>query len=155
MEATQEVSIVEDVDNLDLSSTVLQVPSVIDSSTNISTYLLQQILERKTKRVIQLEAPNLGVVANLVHKGMKVKKIRIDSRLVVNPTLENLFVEIAQPVTKKNINEEDEADFSIINDDLGPTTDGGREHNFQVSGVVVMEQSRRENKAKNQLNYQV
>lgn len=40
-EATQEVPFVENVHNLDLSSIVLQVPSVISSSTGISTSWLQ------------------------------------------------------------------------------------------------------------------
>lgn len=85
-EATQEVPVVENVHNLDLSSTVLQVPSLINSATNTSTSWLQQSLERKKKRMIQLEVPNLDVVADLMHKDVKVKKTKMDSRLAVNPT---------------------------------------------------------------------
>ena len=54
----------------------------------------------------------------------------MDSRLVVNPTSGNLFVEIAQPVTKKDINEANEYDFSITKVDLGRITCEGKEHNF-------------------------
>ena len=69
--------------------------------------------------MFQLETPNLDVVANLVHKGTKVKKTRIDSKLAMNPTSGNLFVEIAQLVIEKNIDEVDEADFNITQVDLG------------------------------------
>ena len=82
--------------------------------------------------MIQLEAPNLDVVVDLMHKGTKVKKTKMDSRLAVNPTSGNLFVEIAQPVTEKDINEANKADFSITKVDLGRTTHEERENNFQV-----------------------
>ena len=129
----------ESADNLDLSSTVLQVPSLINPSTNVSTSWLQQSLERKKKRMIQLEAPNLDVVADLMHKGTKIKKTKIDSRMAVNPTSGNLFVEIAQPVTEKDMNEANESDFSITKVDLGQTTHEGKEHNFQVLATILME----------------
>ena len=41
VEATQQLPIVENVHNMDLSSTILQVPLVIDASTSISTFWLQ------------------------------------------------------------------------------------------------------------------
>ena len=140
VEATQEVLVVGNVHNLDLSSTVLQVPSVISPSTNTSTSWLQQSLDRKKKRMIQLEAPNLDAIADLVHKGVKVKKTRIDSILVVNPTSGKLFIEIAQPVTEKNINKADKADFSITKVDLGRATHDGREHKqLRINSSVKFE----------------
>lgn len=79
----------------------------------------------------------------------------MDSRLEVNPTLGNLFVEIAQLVIEKDINEASESDFSITKVFLGWSTHEGREHNFQMSFVILMEQSRRDKQAKNQLKCQV
>lgn len=73
-QATQEAPFVENVHNLDLSSIVLQVPSLINPATNISTSWLQQSLERKKKRMIQLEVPNLDVIADLIHKDVKGKE---------------------------------------------------------------------------------
>lgn len=102
-----------------------------------------------------MEVPNLDVVLYLIHKDAKVKKTRMDSRLAVNPTSGNLFIEIAKPVIEKDINEANESDFSITKVDLGQTTREGREHNFQVSTVVLMEESRRDKQAKNQLKCQV
>ena len=154
-EASQEIPIVESAHSLDLSSTVIQVPSLINPSTNISTSWLQQSLERKKKRMIQLEAPNLDVVADLMHKGTKVKKTKVDSRLAVNSTTGNLFAEIAQPVIEKDMNEANESDFSITKVDLGRATREGKEHNFQVSAAILIEQSRRDKEAKNQLKCQV
>ena len=81
--------------------------------------------------MIQLEAPNLDVMADLMHKGIKVKKTKMDSKLAVNPTSGNLLVEIAQPVTEKDMNEANESDFSITKVDLGKTNREGKEHNFQ------------------------
>ena len=78
---TQEVLAIQNV----LSFTVLHDPLVIIPTTNTSTSWLQQSLERKKKRMIQLEAPNLDVIVDLVHRGAKIKKSRIHSKLVVNP----------------------------------------------------------------------
>ena len=89
--------------------------------------------------MIQFEAPNLDVIADLMHKGAKIKKSRMDSKLVVNHTSENLFVQIAQPVTEKDINESNEYDFSITLVDLGQITHEGKEYNFQVSAIILME----------------
>ena len=83
--------VVENVYNLDLSSIVLQVPSVINPFASTSTSWLPKSLERKKKRMIQLEAPNLDVIANLVRKGAKAKKTRIDSRLAVESYLKKLI----------------------------------------------------------------
>ena len=85
---TQEVLVVQNI----LSYTVWQAPLVIILVNNTSTSWLQQSLERKKKRMIQLETPNMDVVADLVYKGAKIKKTKMDSRLAVNPTSGNLFV---------------------------------------------------------------
>ena len=63
-------------------------------TTNTSTSLLQQCLERKKKMMIQLEAPNLDVIDDLVHRGAKIKKGRIHSKLVVNPTSETYLLKL-------------------------------------------------------------
>lgn len=105
--------------------------------------------------MIQLEAPNLDVVADLMRRNTKIKKTKMDSRLAVNPTTGNLSVEIAQLVTEKDINEANESDFSITKVDLGRTTREGKEHNFQVSAAILIEQSRRDKQVKNQLKCQV
>ena len=89
--------------------------------------------------MIQLEVPNLDVVADLMHKCTKIKKTKMDSRLAVNPTSGNLSIEIAQPVIEKDINEANESDFSITKVDLGQTTYEGKEHNFQVSIAILIE----------------
>lgn len=73
----------------------------------------------------------------------------------MNPTSGNLLVEIAQPVTDKDINEASEADFSITKVDLGRTTREGKEHNFQMSAAVLIEQSRKDKQDKDQLKCQV
>ena len=79
----------------------------------------------------------------------------MDSRLAVNPTSGNLYVEIAQLVIEKDINEANESNFSITKVDLGQTTHEGKEHNFQVSAAVLIEQSRRDKQVKNKLKCQV
>ena len=155
VKATRGVPVVENVLDLDLPSIVLQVPPVISPSTNISTSWLQQSLERKKKRMIQLEAPNLDVVADLMHKGAKIKKTRMDSRLAVNPISGNLSVEIAQIVMEQDIDEANESNFSITKVDLGRTTREEKEHNFQVSTAVLIEQSRKDKQVKDQLKCQV
>ena len=78
-------------------------------------------------------------MADLMHKGTKIKKTRMDSRLAVNSTSGNLSIEFAQPVTKKDINEANEFDFSITKVDLGRTTREGKEFFFQVSATVLIE----------------
>ena len=76
---TQEVLVVKNA----LSSTVLKAPSIIIPTTKASTSFLHQSLERKKKMTIQLEAPNLDVIIDLVHRSAKIKKSRIHSKLVV------------------------------------------------------------------------
>ena len=89
--------------------------------------------------MIQLEVPNPDVVADLMHKGTKIKRTKMDSRLTINPISSNLFVEITQPVTEKDMNEADKSNFSITKVDLGQTTHEGKEHNFQVLATILME----------------
>ena len=86
----QDVLVVQNV----FSSTVLQAPSVIIPSTNTSTSWLQKSLERKKKRIIQLEAPNLDVIVDLLHRGAKRKKSRTHSKLVVHPTSETYLLKL-------------------------------------------------------------
>ena len=88
--------------------------------------------------MIQLEAPNLDAVVDLMHKGTKIKKTKIDSRMAVNPTSGNLFVEIAQLVTKKDMKEANESNFSITKVDLDQITHEGKEHNFQVLSTILI-----------------
>ena len=87
---TQEILAIQKI----LSCTVLHDTLDIIPTTNTSTSWLQQSLERKKKRMIQLEAPNLDVIVDLVHRGAKIKKSRLHSKLVVNPTSKTYLLKL-------------------------------------------------------------
>ena len=117
IEGTQEVSVVENENNQDFSTKVLQVPLMIGSFITISTSWLNQCLERKKKRMIKQDAQNLDSWIQYIQVQNFKNQNRF--RLVVNPILGNLFVEIAQLVIEKNTYEVDEDDFSITQVDVG------------------------------------
>lgn len=107
------------------------------------------------KRNVQLVTRSFDAVANVLHKTTKSKKTKVAPRLGINPSSGNLCVEIAQPIVEKDINEANEADFSMTQLDLGPTTHDGAVHNFQISAAILIDRENKDKETKDQLKQQI
>lgn len=88
--------------------------------------------------------PEFNKISDVFKRSEKPKKIKVTSRINTDLNLRNMCLEIAQPISEKDVNETTLADFFMIIIDMGSSSHEANIQNFNVVAARLVERTKKE-----------